>query len=459
MNKKAVGFLSIFSLLISLSIVPAHSATKAGAKCNKVGLKAISGNKTFTCIKSGKKLVWNKGSAVKKPIPVKNISYSPPSVISDNIEICKIKEVSKSRGYTGAGFPEWNLLTPSRGTVKWALIPIDFSDLPGEKNFRSRVDNQMKLLSDWYSTVSEGKFKVEWVVADRWMRLPGKSSDYLISQSVNLNNSANGPKLFKDAMDSADPFFDFTNIQTVNFILPAGQTFIGETSQGFPWDQAVKDYVSKEGRISSYSIPGQFFDLPGKEYWSYWAHEFVHAIGIAHVGSSRESNPFHAYDMSGSQDGPSRELSGWLRFYAGWLDQEKIYCQGVTKLQNTEITLVPLSGSGPGIKVAIIPVTDSKAVLIESRRVTKFDCTTPTPRNGVLVYVYDAKLGHGEPFLVPVAPAGRALERDSCGLQNNRTEPTRDLLLHEGDRVTVEGITVEVLLHGNYDKIVVSKKP
>ena len=75
----------------------------------------------------------------------------------------------------------------------------------------------------------------------------------------------------------------------------------------------------------------------------------------------------------------------------------------------------------------------------------------------MLVYVYDAKLGHGEPFLIPVAPAGRALEKDSCGSQNNRSEPTRDLLLHEGDKVTVEGIAVEVLLHGNYDKIKIYK--
>jgi hypothetical protein len=163
--------------------------------------------------------------------------------------------------------------------------------------------------------------------------------------------------------------------------------------------------------------------------------------------------------MSGSPDGPSRELSGWLRFYAGWLDEQRIYCQGVTKLQNTEITLVPLSGSDSGIKVAIIPINESKAVIIESRRVTKFDCTTPSPRNGVLVYVYDAKLGHGEPFLIPVEPAGRALERDSCGSQNFTTPASRDLLLHEGDKITVEGVTVEVLLHGNYDKILVSKNP
>ena len=483
------GLLAIIVVLMLSLVTPLQAATpKAGAKCTKAGATATAAGKKFTCVKSGNKLVWNKGVAVKaaakpnlnpvfKPIeptpipaptpaptptttPTKSIAYTPPSVPGDSIELCKIKEVSNSRrggGFTGSGFPEWTTLTPSRGTVKWALIPIDFSDLPGEKNFRSRIDGQMKLLSDWYSTVSEGKFKVEWVVADKWMTLPGKTTEYAISQSVNLNNAANGPKLFRDAMDASDPFFDFTNIQVVNFILPSGQTFLGETSQGFPWDQAVKDYVSKEGRISAYSIPGQFFDLPGKEYWSYWAHEFVHTIGIAHVGSSRESSPFHAYDMSGSQDGPNRELSGWLRFYAGWLDGERIYCQGIAKLQSTELTLVPLSGTDSGIKVAIIPINASRAVVIESRRVTKFDCSTPTPRNGVLAYVYDAKLGHGEPFLIPVEPAGRAFEKDSCGSQNNRSEPTRDLLLHEGDKITVEGVTIEVLLHGNYDKIRITK--
>ena len=74
-------------------------------------------------------MAWNKGVVVKKPTPIltptptKNFTYTPPTVLGDNIEICKIKEVSNSRrggGFTGAGFPEWITLTPSKGTVKWA---------------------------------------------------------------------------------------------------------------------------------------------------------------------------------------------------------------------------------------------------------------------------------------------------------------------------------------------------
>jgi len=76
-----------------------------------------------------------------------------------------------------------------------------------------------------------------------------------------------------------------------------------------------------------------------------------------------------------------------------------------------------------------------------------------------LVYIYDATLGHGEDFLVPVSPAGRKLEADSCGRLNFRSGPTKDELLHQGDKVTIEGITIELLAHGNYDKIIVSKNP
>ena len=460
----------LIALAISLIPAVAISAQKvtAGSKCKVFKQKVNYLDKTYTCIKSGKYLVWNKGAAVVKPTPLqtpisaptsksqststKDISYTPPSVLSDNIELCKIKEVSKSRGMTGAGFPEWNSMTPRSGTVKWALIPIDFPDLPGETNFRQRVDGQMKLLSEWYASVSGGKFKVEWELLDKWVTLPSATSEYAIPLSVNLNDAANGAKLFKDAMNAADPIFDFTNIQTVNFILPKGQTFLTETSQGFPWDSAVKEFESKEGSVSSYSIAGNFFDQPGRTYWSYWAHEFGHAIGLPHIGSSRIAHLFQGEDIMGGQDGPARELSGWLRFIAGWLSEPQIYCQEVSNLKSTELTLVPLSSTEPGVKVAIVALSKSRALVIESRRVTKFSCDTPTPRNGVLAYIYDATLGHGENFLIPITPPGRQLEQTIGCI----TVPTSDRLLHGSEKITVEGVKIEVLMHGNYDKIRIS---
>ncbi len=462
MNKRLVAFLSILSLLVFLPLIPASAAAKVGAKCTKVGSKSIVGNKTFTCIKSGKKLAWDKGVSTKKSSStntskVETINYSAPSQPSANIETCKIVEKNKNRISVGpsmlpTGFPR-HTIAQKTGTVKWALIPLDFSDLNGEANFRSRVDEQMKLTSEWFDTVSEGKYKVEWVVADKWVRLPGKTSDYEISQSVNLNNAANGPKLFKDAMVAADPSFNFTGVQTVNFILPKGQSFIQESSQGFPWDEAVKNLVTNEGSVSSYSIPGKMFDSDNRQYWSYFAHEFGHAMAIPHVGSSREPNPFLGLDIMGNQDGESKELSGWLRFVAGWLDDEKVYCQELSTLKNTDVTLIPLSGTGNGVKMVVVPISETKAVVIESRRETKFSCMMSSKRNGVLVYTYDATLMHGENFLKPVTPLDRAIEYSSNCPVVGYPNP----ILYKGQKISVEGITIEVIDSLNYDKIKISR--
>jgi hypothetical protein len=67
MNKKLIAFLSIFSLFLSTLLIPANAAAKAGAKCNKAGITSVTTGKTFTCVKFGKKLVWNKGVAIVKP--------------------------------------------------------------------------------------------------------------------------------------------------------------------------------------------------------------------------------------------------------------------------------------------------------------------------------------------------------------------------------------------------------
>jgi M6 family metalloprotease-like protein len=48
----------------------ATAAVKAGASCKKAGQTSTYAGKKFTCIKSGKKLVWNKGVVVVKPTPV-----------------------------------------------------------------------------------------------------------------------------------------------------------------------------------------------------------------------------------------------------------------------------------------------------------------------------------------------------------------------------------------------------
>ena len=57
--------LMAFVLCLSLVATPSFAAVKAGAKCTKAGSTSTAGGKKYTCVKSGTKLVWNKGVAVK----------------------------------------------------------------------------------------------------------------------------------------------------------------------------------------------------------------------------------------------------------------------------------------------------------------------------------------------------------------------------------------------------------
>ena len=74
--RKQVATLLTVVFLVSLSLT-ANAAVKQGTTCKKLGLTSISSGKKYTCIRSGKKLVWDKGVLVTKASP----SPSPSSTL------------------------------------------------------------------------------------------------------------------------------------------------------------------------------------------------------------------------------------------------------------------------------------------------------------------------------------------------------------------------------------------
>ena len=72
-------------LLLTLTTPLNAAAPKAGAKCTKKNATVKSSGKLFTCIQSGKKLIWNKGVAIPKPTPTPSPSPSKPTAIGDPI--------------------------------------------------------------------------------------------------------------------------------------------------------------------------------------------------------------------------------------------------------------------------------------------------------------------------------------------------------------------------------------
>jgi hypothetical protein len=61
-SSKKLSVIVIF--ILGLPIAPAFSAVKPGSTCKKNGQVQTYSGKKYTCIKSGSKLIWNKGVIV-----------------------------------------------------------------------------------------------------------------------------------------------------------------------------------------------------------------------------------------------------------------------------------------------------------------------------------------------------------------------------------------------------------
>jgi len=120
------------SLLIGLAValipVNAVSAQKIspGGACKVMGQKIAFQKKTYTCIKSGKKLVWNKGVALRKPTPTPTPTQTPsapqtptppPAPESQILSLSGVQKMNLPTDYVGQ--------TPSaRILFRWPIPSI-----------------------------------------------------------------------------------------------------------------------------------------------------------------------------------------------------------------------------------------------------------------------------------------------------------------------------------------------
>lgn len=77
-------------LAMGIAFIPnsAHAAQDItpSTACKVLNQKVVSQDKTFTCVKSGKKLLWNKGVAVLKPTQV-STQTSTQAATSSSIQV------------------------------------------------------------------------------------------------------------------------------------------------------------------------------------------------------------------------------------------------------------------------------------------------------------------------------------------------------------------------------------
>ena len=80
--KRLLATSLIGCLALSLNLSVATAAVKPGTTCKTLGQTSTSAGMKYTCIKSGKKLVWSKGVKVVKATPAPATTQTPAPVPS-----------------------------------------------------------------------------------------------------------------------------------------------------------------------------------------------------------------------------------------------------------------------------------------------------------------------------------------------------------------------------------------
>jgi hypothetical protein len=374
----------------ALFLVPlnAVAAVKAGETCKKVGTTSTANGKKYTCIKSGKKLVWNKGVTValpkpkptptptSTPTPTPTQTPTPIPTIADNfsqfatdISACKLNE---TRNLTGGskGFPLRSTLS-SLGKMKIAIIPVDFANATGPGNPGEMYADDLVLVKEWADYFGRGKMQYDvQLVSQDWIRAPRGAEWYVC---VECQKGAKSEKQSQAAgvqeiINLVDGKYDFSGVQFIYFVFP----YEAEASFGTSLILRGTTFTTKAGSqiISTYGeLAGSVMKADRTKIWDHLIHEVLHYQGLIGHG------PINGSDLNimTNQWGASKVVTSWESFIAGWFGKNEVVCIDKNSISDSiYITMSPIDNYGPEPQSVMIKLSEEEILIIEKRSSGKY---------------------------------------------------------------------------------------
>jgi hypothetical protein len=513
------GQLALAIVLILSIATPLQAANpKAGAKCSKAGATTTAVGKKFTCIKSGTKLVWNKGVSVKavskpnsnpvfKAAPTvgsackvqgetanpgntnlvcrltankvlkffeltKFFTTASNPVSPDKLATCRLTDqrpTPRLPADTEITYPVTTKVgSVKSGVQKIAVVGLDFSDSPGQGNPNDILGNNLEKSQDFFNWYSNGKVKLEFTTHDKWIRLNQPSSAFVTGEHFTTAPGA------LSALDMAKEFNAAIN-QHINLS--------GYTAVFFVYPKTIEKITQNFGLASGYpGLPAYYgfgpnnypIELP---YWTYIIHELLHEQGLQ--GHSPKAPYRFGVLLNGN--GYTSGMNSWDELAVDWLTEDEIYCIDKANLKPVQIKLAPIERQQAGIHTIMIKLDNHRALVIESHRQGDFAQGMPDYGYGVTLQLVDTKIpttwdsDQATSIYLKVAPNGRYGPEYGTRINNKRANDSgvnlyngigvsgarwgldQNYLMLEGEKYTFEGITIEFTKSGNTDLISLSK--
>jgi len=451
-------FLVLLTVTLTLGLLQpiATAAPKPGTACKKAGQSSTSAGIKYTCVKSGKKLVWNKGVALKKAEPapapsaetkveVKNLLSSDPRITPlsalTSMDICKTVDKTPDYAWGGKilhrnGFPRPDTSVAGKKSAKILVVPIIFNDLPFREEkiqrgqiFSSDVDllnETIPLIKESFKTLSVQRFEVEIDVLPK--------SQWLVFNRDNPLSGVWGVDNFTTLMEIIEkekPDFNFDGYDTFAFIsgngLP-GQMGLGSAQASHP---RVKN--SKSGFMNAILMLGGITNT------TLWVHEFGHSLfsfedlylfSQASSGAPRKLGELSVpskWDLM--SDSSKVSLLGWNKFLIGWLYDSEVRC---ISEQKSTIHYLSNRETSNDTKLLTINLAPGVTLAAEAKNASGTD-------KGLLLYLIDTYTSHGEgPVLTQNTLITKGQSKSWLGWQFNVLDSNEEGVLIEAVKTDID---------------------
>ena len=390
-------------------------------------------------------------------------------------------------GVTTAGFPLPRWAAPSTGTLRVAVVFVDFPDAAASHSTHREAELGLPYVEQYLEAASYGRFDVEFEPLHRWLRAVHPHAHYL-SPGV-LSGARIARAINDEAVRLADPLFDFSDYDALMVVMPSSRfgggnaggrvetqegtvvvtrinTVVHEPQEPYRWGSTgAHELAHNLGLLDLYPYDDapERPDAPGGMHWV--EAEFglmqLHAFFVASEYDERLAHEWiqpsgrryirHRFHLDAA------EMLAWSRWQLGWLDETQIRC--VTGGVET-VALAAAAEPGDGIAMAAVPLGAHEVIVVESRRKIGHDAGQPyvapsgvrttfpaLAAEGVLVYTVDASLGSGKLPMRVAQDSGDITVDDYPVLQ-------------PGQSVTVRGYMITVISDdGDTHTVTISKVP
>lgn len=487
----------------------AVAAVKSGGACSKLGATSKAGGKKFTCVKSGSKLIWNKGVAVSKPVPTSSpaaVSPKPAELTADTYTFYNLCDADpfvpakwkpwqdKERNLNNCP-PPYRYLVKELGLAKPKTAESALSELQSIdacKNPESRIRPGRALIGaskarptiiqvvPFYmnngvptTTPSQDWGDAHEFALDAIKNMNDQGSDIQIRMPSSyiyvdddLKRFGLGNKvmhgdatateqrwdLINTVMAVADSSIDFSGADMVWFLAPSNvkRTLL---SNQIAYGRALVTQEKTFAMSSYISSPISDFSNEGfqsREPFGF-VHELMHIFDAAddHYGDYKNDLGTGGW---GNMSGGQVDFLAWDKWTFGWLADAQVRCAPVNTTSVHWIKPSTIKGSHE--KLLLIPVSKTKLIAVESVRNSGFNLKIPAPMLGAIVYTIDTKVldqqivfGTGINVLCPV---GRSCDYTPM-LRSFRLSGAA---LKTGESITALGYRISVAESGEFGDVI-----